>query len=778
LETEVANATLQARQANEAEELAAKDQFRAEVSAAKADPDTYVAGDMDSVDPVTQVSISVIGEGVLHLRGPRLGVVKLRDMIHQIDHPVGQVKIGIMTVQLNGEQGARMENTLRRMEGHLSRGRFLTYVSEQLFKRAVAETAARIAGEAKAMFPSDPRLGIAEDTYQFNQNDATRLQRWHAYVSAFFGHDFLEGLKDVDRNTPVLNPLNKLLSLNSADSLSLAEALFVTGLAKAEVRQEIQATFRHHLCCDLPERDIQWIKVNRIKKGWDPRWWGEDCTDPDNIRQHAQEFYTFTATDAYFERDYVDSDALNPFQRELIRLVQGLATERWLHEQRIDLIQKRQLISVGSGTKLTKAQEFLVSSEIDRMTEAHLNAQDAIRGHKAAMDRLIKQVVIAMEDDCYAQFYGPAMERIRRATTEWDVELGSVEQSTILTNNRAFGKVAPQATYQFDLPKRDILLAEAMQAAYALHQDLGPLVGDPNFATLTKMFSQQSISGSTVDGTIKSVLPGLDSTTDQKNLLYADSTQPQKFGTELEKLIPDPAIYKFETGTGFQVRPVVQPDGQSVVFDFDYMYTTDLLEPTSPDERSLGRVKRHFVNSEVQIGNLEWREISRYEISLKAARNSRGVPLLEDIPAVGVLFRPLPQAKKSIQKNIIIGQAAVYPTVEDLLGLKSPAAAGLPVDQLSTGLEILQRKHQKTSDDVNALLQSRAEEALGVRQGALSAGSPASGSERLALPAPIRRLSYESGESNGRNRRSHSVNPAKPQGSVPARVTSPRPTNR
>lgn len=191
----------------------------------------------------------------------------------------------------------------------------------------------------------------------------------------------------------------------------------------------------------------------------------------------------------------------------------------------------------------------------------------------------------------------------------------------------------------------------------------------------------------------------------RQNLLFADSTQPQKFGTELEKLIPDPAIYKFETGTGFEVRPVVQPDGQSVTFDFNYMYTTDLLEPTSPDERNLGRVKRHFVDTEVQLGNLEWREISRYEVALKAARNSRGVPLLEDIPGVGLLFRPLPQSKKSIQKNIIIGQAAIYPTVEDLLGLKSPSAAGLDVNSMPDGLTAIRKETRDRSKKVKEILE-------------------------------------------------------------------------
>src|SRR5262249_12316075 len=44
------------------EDRAKEDKFRKEVAAATADPDTYVAANVDSVDPVSQVSISVIGE--------------------------------------------------------------------------------------------------------------------------------------------------------------------------------------------------------------------------------------------------------------------------------------------------------------------------------------------------------------------------------------------------------------------------------------------------------------------------------------------------------------------------------------------------------------------------------------------------------------------------------------------------------------------------------------------------------------------------------------------
>ncbi len=87
------------------EERSRASQFRDEVTAAETDPDTYVAGDIHSIDPVAQCSISVIGEGLIQLRGPIKGINKIRTMINQIDSPVGQVKIGVFTVQVNGEQG-------------------------------------------------------------------------------------------------------------------------------------------------------------------------------------------------------------------------------------------------------------------------------------------------------------------------------------------------------------------------------------------------------------------------------------------------------------------------------------------------------------------------------------------------------------------------------------------------------------------------------------------------------------------------------------------------
>src|SRR5262249_42970769 len=156
----------------------------------------------------------------------------------------------------------------------------------------------------------------------------------------------------------------------------------------------------------------------------------------------------------------------------------------------------------------------------------------------------------------------------------------------------------------------------------------------------------------------RNVVPGLSRSDDEK-LFSQQGAGGTQFGSAMEALIPDPAVYKFETGTGFEIRPVIQPDGQAVVFHFNYMYTTNVREPVRADEKHLGRVKRHFIDTDVQLGNYELREVSRYQVALKASRTSRGVPLFEDIPIVGILFRPLPSQESSLQENIVLAQGTV-----------------------------------------------------------------------------------------------------------------------
>ncbi len=303
---------------------------------------------------------------------------------------------------------------------------------------------------------------------------------------------------------------------------------------------------------------------------------------------------------------------------------------------------------------------------IDEQEEKFIELVEGTRSHIAVMDDYLKRLSIAIEDDFKIQFYDPAFVRVREAARLRAVNLGQVERTTILTNNRAFAKVDPQATMEFDLPKRQIAIKEAFSAAKALVEDTGALMNDPTFLSAFQM-----MGGSAQPATVKNLVPGQSMNTDQQNMglvpRQPDNSGP---GSALQSLVPEPSIFKLETGTGFQIRPVMQPDGDSVVYDFDYMYTTNIREPVRADEKHIGRIKRHFVHTAVQTANFEVREVSRYQVALKVSRTSQGVPLLQEIPVVGAAFRPAPSDESSIQQNIILGQTNVYPTLFDLMGLR------------------------------------------------------------------------------------------------------------
>jgi hypothetical protein len=218
-------------------------------------------------------------------------------------------------------------------------------------------------------------------------------------------------------------------------------------------------------------------------------------------------------------------------------------------------------------------------------------------------------------------------------------------------------------------------------------------------------------------GVVRDVLPGLDSTTAEQIMAHNAGARPQ-FGSNLENLIPDPAIYKFETGTGYEIRPVIQPDGQAVVFDFNYMYTTQIREPVRADEKHLGRVKRHFINTDVQLSNFELREVSRYTVALKASRTSRGVPMLENIPVAGVLFRPLPSAESSLQQNLIYSQATIFPTLFDLMGLRwAPAVADLDALRVTNREFVVRGRHRALENRVYDYASEQVDEFLRIPQG-------------------------------------------------------------
>lgn len=935
--------------------------FRREVAAATADPDTYAKGDPESKDPLLQVSYSVIGEGEIQLRGPLKGVNMARTLINLIDSPVGQVRVAIHTVQVNGERGERMEPVVERIGRYIDQNRFLTSQSGQMLRNAVTVVAAR----------------KAEAAYQECDGDLSSHQE--KYLRAFFGKQFIDELQEMD--SEFLRADNKLLSLHSMDSTSLAQALFLMALAKNDARQEILFEFERLTTCELPIAETEYFNASGAKWKFGPP-----------LHKQKYQFLghnaKFLSLKGQFNVQVADPDTMTPMQREFIRLAQifksrlvaereiqqrvmerGLiedrfadyskklreaaqleesagravqsarnvrqqrisefishytqaigaakntltdensvdklisptvvellaanrifsptskfpSTQRILDElkQRTDTKGKPQTQSVSLNTmamekdaekanyavklvragnavllefesadgkesspgkndwinrismaresdkrlaswalkldwiqpslraeiqreyslilatnvpksdqnvelstvftlaiaeeKLLKIRDIIlediendarqlvfrvaqntplqelfpefvklrvrvtdlagddvvlrgrisnimndVSKEIAEVLAAEANvvlqssnaassrspldhkkfmdmlvddAEDkyieileGTRAHTANIDNYLGRIITSLDDDFNTQFNNPTFKHIREAGRYWDVQMGQIETTTVLTNNRTFAKVSPQAQMEFDLPKRDILISEAFESAAAAYQDYGALLQDPTFLSLTKMYRGQPPSATYGNPLptpmVRDVLPSLPSATNEAMMIQQGATSPD-FPSALESLIPDPAIYKFETGTGFEVRPVIQPDGQAVTFHLNYMYTTNVREPVRADEKHLGRIKRHFVDTDVTLGNFEMREVSKYTVALKASHTSRGVPLLEDVPVAGVLFRPMPQQQSSLQQNVILSQATIFPTLFDLMGLRwAPAIADLGTGNL------------------------------------------------------------------------------------------------
>jgi hypothetical protein len=998
------------------EDLAVEEQFRREVAAGHADPDTYAPGDPKSIDPVRQVSISVIGEGVIQLRGPIKGINIIRTMINEIDSPVGQVRVAIHTVQINGEREERMEKVAERIQFFIDHSRFLTTQSAEMLRKSVVKVAAQRAVEVSELYPG-----------------CTQADRDMRYMYAFFGQDFIHELAVMD--SEFLKSGNKLLSLHSMHSTSLASALFLFALANNNTRNEILIEFQRQCNEELPRAEEQYIQAGmhcdcRSKKG---------CCHKEMLPILAMNA-RFQSITGFFDAEVQGVDTMTPVQREFIRLAQifksrliteleykqrvmerGLieervvlneaekqlealekedAAHRKLAESRIAGAKARALavssvqrllglattisqesanyskqmdayldsiiptvrqsvridpsianspevaaaihevarrafaearednpdalftamdterknlvrqfpgkIGVKDGiiespqigmrapdikinlaasdtkekitfspdlrlqilalisqsladnqhfadfikeiklaplheerrTRLTaiavKVQQTYdkfkdraptddddvelansialayrmtwlqwtiathvrdelgsyveiakqISKEIDQseqvdaakilgdvgyirgnvgeylvgglrasitkeldaldqsvqslgtakaeeraareiaelsrhdldhkkfldmliddLEEKYIELLEGTRAHTATIDDYVKRLATALDDDFNTQFYHPAFREIRRASAYWDVSMGQVETTSILANNRAFGKVSPQATMEFDLPKREIMIQEAMAGAKAAIDTYGALVNDPSFLALTQMGSGQPTStpiGGAAGGfgSVRNVLPGLPSATAEEVLSQHGPGDPQ-LGAPLEALIPDPAVYKFETGTGYEIRPVIQPDGQAVVFHFNYMYTTNVREPVRADEKHLGRVKRHFIDTDVQTSNYELREVSRYTVALKAARTAKGVPLLQDLPGLGVLFRPLPSAESSLQQNVILAQSVIFPTLFDLMGLRwAPVVADLDPLRLSNEEFLVRNRRRFLSDQV------------------------------------------------------------------------------
>ena len=293
------------------------------------------------------------------------------------------------------------------------------------------------------------------------------------------------------------------------------------------------------------------------------------------------------------------------------------------------------------------AQKVVVQQSIAQIKERVLNyaGLSTASPRVAAADEMLKEIIIAVEDDLSRDFVQPMIKRLRiRLMTERGVGVGVVQRESLLATNRGVARIDPRASTQLAVGDQEDILSGIQQLAqlYATVQSGGALAA-----------------------------------------LGALQQQPRE---------PRPEIYALNTGNKFQVTPIFDPSGQALRFKFDFVATANLQEPNGTMNTQMARIERHTINTEVQLSNLETREISRFEVNARLGLPTTywgGIPVLKDIPHVrpwvpliGWFVRK-GGSNASAQQSVIFGQTTIYPTIGALIELVSdpgnvPAAAPTP----------------------------------------------------------------------------------------------------
>jgi hypothetical protein len=282
-------------------------------------------------------------------------------------------------------------------------------------------------------------------------------------------------------------------------------------------------------------------------------------------------------------------------------------------------------------TSATPADAAKSESEFDHQIWANSCAGGlrTANAREAAADQMLKEMIIAVEDDLDRVFVQPMLQSLRKDLQRKGIGVGILQRTSVLATNRLLARVEPRASAQLPLGQETDVLQAAQQLSeiFFAAQGGGPL-----------------------------------------GALGALQSLPRA---------PQAELYGLTTGNVFQVTPVFDPSGQALRFRFDYILQSMIQEPNGTVNPQLPRIERHTVNTEVQLSNLELREISRYESNARlgiATRYAGGLPIFKDIPyiryipVIGWFVRTSGKAAVT-QESLIFGQTTMYPTIGDIMGL-------------------------------------------------------------------------------------------------------------
>jgi hypothetical protein len=675
----------------------------------------FAEADSNSTDPAKRVDItsSTNGENAIFIRGWREDVVKVQDIVARLDEPAPQARMTLWKIELNSDatqKGAeRFNEALAIVEKELATTRaniadtlsiLLQAVSEEAEQAAIQKKKDEDQGGVKFVRKDCEEIALY-DEFQFEadptRTDITgryqRLRRYSLYseqVRNELGIGFVDELGfDNPKQFGLKDP---------ASATTLNEALIVMLLTDRFHRQQIMDRFKAGLKQKFGKnsefgrdrefrKDVNFgqngefekeIAFRRLNSAFELALPTEAKTELGTTRQQQELIYAIRGSllkhllgriarlqdrvkefQKLAERKtgYVAVGTnggngtngtngtnggngtnghplpLSPRENALYQCLQKKLPRIFdtIHDEfpisPFDIMKGRvSLVDTGEGT--IGLQPLKDDLPVGPPKVYNLRPSPA---RVAAADGMLDVFTKAFEDDIDRHFVQPMLADLRKKLIKTGIGFGVIQRTSVLATNRLVARVDPRATAELSVGQETNLIQGLQQIAQ--------LTLDARAGNIAGVFGQLGQIGSKRDE-----------------------------GAE---------IYGITSGSAFQVTPIFDPTGQALRFKFDFVDTTLVRDPRGTTNPRIPRIERHTVNTEVQLANMELREISRFESDAKIGIPTTywgGVPLLKDLPGV----RPIPligwfvrrKGSNAIaQRSLIFAQTTMSPTIGDILDL-------------------------------------------------------------------------------------------------------------
>ena len=651
-------------------------------AAARADEPIFISeSDATSKDPLKKVFIyGFQSRKIIYLRGARPDVDKAKNIIAFFDRPAPQARLSLWTLELNSKatkEGAkRFNKSLELVEHQLSdtRAKIATVLSflRDCINEEVGVEAAPHLEELENERNKTPNASYRNPAHHNavpNQAGDLRWARLFFYqpevlMRLGFDPDYADALASREQAKIV----QVLMLPDPTSTTTLGESLIILSLAKADVRYRIMENFSNRVAAELKESETPLPSGKDYKR--------------DNREFQPKQWFALTRRALNADKPVSESGVKNenytPLQREIVKAVSIASVPRLL--KRLEGISQLKLplrSLANDSDKLDNSDRVHLEVEIEAIllflwndygvstidlfgqnwsrkevadeiicnpSLAHVASerlkiisqkQNVLRlanQQIAKTDNIVKQLIDAVEEDINRSIVQPMVYDLRRKLVREKIGVGVINRTSVLATNRMVARVDPRSSAQLLVGEEQDALAQAQQlAALYLSLNTGNLLG------------------------------GLDALN----------------GMRQERQTSE--IYGLNSGAVFKVTPFFDPTGQALRFQFDYTLANLVANPDNSIEPQLPRIERHTVNTEVQLNNLELREISRFEANAKVGlptRYSGGVPIFKDVPYVkkvpllGWFVRRSGNAAV-VQQSLMLGQTTIYPTIADVFDLLS-----------------------------------------------------------------------------------------------------------